>query len=80
MNDTDFIGPLDVYDYFFISSAPRPKKEDYLSIIKVFDEYVWAFILASLIATTIALVSINKIQEKWSNGSTKETAYQSTNL
>ena len=80
LNVTDFIGPLDAYDYLFISGAPQQIKEDYLSIINVFDPYVWAFLLASLLATTIALISINKIQEKWSNGSTKETACQSTNL
>ena len=68
---SDYIGPLDTYDYHFISAAPS-EISGYLALIRVFDPPSWAWTLASVLSVTIALVTINH----WSNMSPKETAYQ----
>ena len=69
---SDFIGPLDTYDYHFISAAPR-RISGWLFLITVFDPPTWAFLFASVVAVSIALISINR----YSIMSPKETAYES---
>ena len=69
---SDFIGPLDTYDYHFISAAPR-QISGWLALITVFDPPTWAFLFASVVAVSIALISINR----YSIPSPKETPYES---
>ena len=57
---TDFIGPLTTYNIHFMSGAPN-KLQDNLTIFRPFDCHVWAFLIASLMAVTAALIFINKM-------------------
>ena len=76
-NDGEFLGPVGKYDLLFISGSPRRRK-DYLTLIWVFDEYIWTLLLLSVAAVSIVLVSMNKIYENWSNATIKEPPYQGT--
>ena len=68
----DVLGPLETYDYSFISAAPQ-EVIGLLALISIFDQLTWAFLLASVFAVTLALVTINRL----SNMSPRETTYQS---
>ena len=72
----DFIGPVDSWDFRLISGAPQKRKE-YLTLIKPFDPYVWAFLLASVVAITIVLIKANKLFETWAGVSSNESTFQS---
>ena len=74
----DLIGPIRHWDFYFLTGAPQPTK-DYLTLIKPFEPIVWAFVLASVVAVSIALISINKMYSTWSNKPLKESAFQSRN-
>ena len=74
----DLIGPIRHWDFYFLTGAPQPTK-DYLTLIKPFEPIVWAFVLASVVAVSIALISINKTYATWSNKPLKESAFQSRN-
>ena len=74
----DLIGPIRHWDFYFLTGAPHPTK-DYLTLIKPFEPIVWAFVLASAVAVSIALISINKMYATWSNKPLKESAFQSRN-
>ena len=58
--NNDFIGPLGTYDFPFLSGAPR-ERSNYLSIIKPFDNWVWASTWGSTVAVTFALLLINVV-------------------
>ena len=58
--NNDFIGPLGTYDFPFLSGAPR-ERSNYLSIIKPFDNRVWAWTWGSTVAVTLALLLINVV-------------------
>ena len=72
----DFIGPVGSWDFRFISGAPQ-KRQAYLTLIKPFDTYIWAFLLASVVAVTITLIIANKMFETWADVSLNETTFQS---
>ena len=69
---SDFIGPLDTYDYHFISGAPQ-EVAGWLALITVFDGPTWAWLLASVVSVSIGLILVNR----YSIMSPKETAYES---
>ena len=76
----DFVGGTVASNNFkFLTGAPLPTK-DYLTIIKPFEPYVWAFILASLVAVTMTLIFINKMHATWSNDQLRESAFQSNHV
>ena len=68
----DYIGPVGSFDFYLLSAAPQ-KTPKYYSFITVFDPSVWAFILASLVSVTIALIAIDNIHGRWSGASSKDT-------
>ena len=73
----DFIGgTVASYEEHFLTGAP-PKSKNYLTLIKPFEPHVWAFILASALVTSIALIFINKIHATWSKEPLNESAFQS---
>ena len=75
----DYIGgTVGTYDFHFVTGAPLPTK-NYLTLIRPFEPYVWAFVLASLVAVSITLIFINKMQSTWTNESLKESPFQSRN-
>ena len=75
----DFIGgTVGSYDFNFVTGAPLPTKDN-LTLIRPFEPHVWAFILASLVAVSITLIFINKMQSTWTNESLKESPFQSRN-
>ena len=75
----DFIGPLDTFDFHFISAAPQ-EISGYLALIKIFDPTTWAFVFASGVAVAIVLVTTTKMQETWLNTASKESVYEGTML
>ena len=75
----DYIGQIGSLDFHFLTGAP-PKTKDYLTVIKPFDPHVWAFILASSVAVSIALIFINHMHATWSNKASNESAFQSSNI
>ena len=74
----DFIGPLTTYDIHLMSGAPKPRS-NMLTLIKPFDPSVWRLLIASVVAVSISLVLINKIDNKISNKQVQETPLQSIN-
>ena len=76
--ETDFIGPLKSFSFHFITAAPR-KREEYFSMFMCFDQIVWACLLASAVAVSMALIFIDKMYVKWSNQPARKTALQSKN-
>ena len=73
----DFIGgTVASYEEHFLTGAP-PQSKNYLTLMKPFEPHVWVFILASALATSIALIFINKMHATWSNEPLNESAFQS---
>ena len=79
-NEFEFIGPLGrPYVYQFLSGSPS-EIQNYLTLIKPFDEYAWALIAASVISVTIALVLIDTVFSRWSKTPQTGILPQSKNL
>ena len=62
----DFIGPVTTYDFPFISGAPLTKN-NYLTLFRPYDSYVWGFLIASVVTISLSLILINKIHNKISD-------------
>ena len=62
----DFIQPLGTWDFRVISSAPKPTK-NYLTLFNPFDRYIWACLIASVVAVSFALIFIDMVYATWSN-------------
>ena len=77
-NGSDFIGPVAKYDFSFFSGAPLTKN-NYLTLIRPYDSYVWGFLIASVVTVSLSLIIINNIFNKISDGAIKESALQSIN-
>ena len=76
-NAYEFVGPLGrPYEYRFISGSPK-EIQNYLTLIKPFDEYSWAFIAASVISITISLVCIDTAFATWTKTSKRGILHQS---
>ena len=72
----DFIGPVGSYEFHFLSGAPHTRN-NFLTIIRPFDPYVWGFLLASVVVVSVSLIYINKVYNAMSSESVKETPLQS---
>ena len=72
----DFIGPVSSYEFHFLSGAPHTRN-NFLTIIRPFDPYVWGFLLASVVVVSVSLIYINKVYNAMSSESVKETPVQS---
>ena len=72
----DDIGTIGSFEFHFMTGAPPPIK-DYLTVIRPFHPYVWAFTLVSLVAVSTALILINKMYAIFSEQATRESAFQS---
>ena len=77
-NGIDFIGPVAQYEYPFLSGAPL-RKNNYLTLFRPYDSYVWGFLIASVVTVSLSLILINKIFNKFSDEAIKESALQSIN-
>ena len=75
-NGNDFIGPVGKYEFPFLSGAPL-KKNNFLTLLRPYDSYVWGFLIASIVAISISLIIINKIFNIFSDMPIKESALQS---
>ena len=71
----DYIGPVGSYDFHFISGAPAERNK-YLALVRPFDLYTWAFIIASVAAVTVSLIVIEKLQAKWTKQPSNDTVFQ----
>ena len=76
---SDFIGPITTWDFHFISASPKTKN-NYLTLFRPFDSYVWGLLLASITAVSLSLATINKMHSKWSKLALKETPVESINI
>ena len=74
----DFLPCVGAWEHHFLSGSPQ-EINDWRAIINPFDQYVWAFLLASTLAVTACLVLINKLYDSWYNTSLGETAFESEN-
>ena len=72
----DDIGTIGSMEFHFMTGAPPPIK-DYLTVIRPFHPYVWAFTLVSLVAVSTALIFINKMYASFSKQASRESAFQS---
>ena len=75
-NGNDFIGPVSKYDFHFLSGAPL-RKNNYLTLLRPYDSYVWGFLITSVVTVSLSLILINKIHNKFSDEPIKESALQS---
>ena len=72
----DFIGPVTSYDFHFMSGAPLTRN-NFFTLFRPFDPYVWGFLLASVVVVSVSLIYINKVYNALSSESVKETPLQS---
>ena len=72
----DFIGPVTSHDFHFLSGAPHTRN-NFSTIFKPFDPYVWGFLLTSIVVVSVSLIYINKVYNSLSSESVKETPLQS---
>ena len=75
----DFIGPIKTWDFRMLSASPKTKN-NYLTLFRPFDQYVWGLLLVSVIAVSLSLATINKMHSKWSKQALKETPVESINI
>ena len=76
-NQSDFLGPVGSYEFHVMTGAPQ-ERNDFLKIIRPFDNYSWACILVSLVLVYLSLVLTNKVYAAtWSSSDMQETPYQS---
>ena len=73
----DFLGPVGTYNFRFLSATPK-KIHNYLTLVNPFDGYVWAFLIASVLAITITLIIIDTAYTSWTSSSKKDIIHQST--
>ena len=74
--NNDYLRPVGVYNFRFMSATPETT-QNYLTLISPFDGYIWAFLLFSLVAVTITLIIIDTMYATWTNTSKKDIIYQS---
>ena len=73
LNHLSYIGKWDVYP---INGKPRPV-QNFFTIIKPFDEYIWGFVAASVVSVASALIVIDWSYSKWNNISTEKIIFNS---
>ena len=73
---SDFVGHVGQYDLYFLSGAPKIKTS-YATLLRPFDPLVWGFLLVSIVAVSISLILINKVQITLSDDVMGETPFQS---
>ena len=72
----EYLRPLGTYDFHFISAIPE-EIQNYLTLVNPFDGYIWAFLLASVVAVTITFTLIDTCFANWSDISKKDIVYRS---
>ena len=64
------------YDFQFVT-APLKQIQNHLTLINTLDGYVWAFLLASIVAVFFTLIIIDTNYANWFGTSTKDIIHQS---
>ena len=72
----DYIGPTGAINLRFLSSSPQ-QIPNYLTLVNPYDGFVWAFLLASVVAVIFSLILIDTSYADWTNASKKDIIYQS---
>ena len=72
----DYIGPTGAINFRFLSSTPQ-QIPNYLTLVNPFDGYIWAFLLASVMAVIFSLIIIDTNYAEWTKTSKKDIIYQS---
>ena len=72
----DYLRPVEDWNFRFVSAIPE-EIQNYLTLITPFDGYLWAFLLASVVAVTITLIIIDTVYASWTNTSKKDIIHQS---
>ena len=55
----DYIGTHETYDFHFQTGPPQEIRNSML-LFRPFDKYVWAFLVASVVTVSVALILIDK--------------------
>ena len=72
----DFVGPTGAMNFRFLSSSPQ-QIPNYLTLVNPYDGFVWAFLLASVVAVIFSLIIIDTFYADWTKTSKKDIIYQS---
>ena len=72
----DFVGPTGVFNFRFLSSSPQ-QIPNYWTLVNPYDGFVWAFLLASVVAVIFSLIIIDTFYADWTKTSKKDIIYQS---
>ena len=72
----DYVGPIGAINLRFLSSSPQ-QIQNYLTLVNPFDGFVWAFLLASVVAVISSLIIIDTFYADWTKTSKKDIIYQS---
>ena len=76
-NETrDFMRPIGELSFHFLSRAPQPI-QNYLTLIKPCDNYVWYLLASSVVAISLTLMVVDLIFAKWKDTSTDGIFHQS---
>ena len=73
----DYLAHMGSYDIYPLSGGPR-KIQNYLTLIKPFDGLIWTSVAASVVATTLTLVMIDKLSASWKPWTSKIPPHLST--
>ena len=76
---SDFIGPVSKYDFHFFSGAPQTRN-NFFTLFRPFDQYVWGLIIASVVAVSLTLITVNMMHNKLSMQPLEETPFQSKKI
>ena len=69
-NNVDFLVHLGFMDIYPLSSNLK-EIQNYLTLIKPLDKYVWCFLAASVFSITLAIILIDQCYTSWINLATK---------
>ena len=72
----DFLGLIGNFEPVYVSSIPE-KTLNYATIFKPFDNYIWAFIAASVLSVMLTFIVIDKTSTAWIEKSTNSSTHQS---
>ena len=72
----DFLGLVGSYELSFASGIPETTL-NYATMLKPFDNYIWALIAISFLSVMLTFLVIDKVSTLWMRNSTKNSFYQS---
>ena len=74
--DREFMRPIGDISFHFLARAPKPI-QNYLTIIKPCDNYVWSLLAFSVVVISLTIVMVDISYEKWTETSSTGVFHQS---